>query len=143
MQNRRRLVAELLGQRVHKPACNFTEIAELDDPDGAFLPGNSPGLDLRLCGPHPMPRFQHQRARIDRIGRSAQASVLVEDRIHLRYFVWSKRPCQPWNIRGYILMRVIIKVIPVKKMELRIAVLPSVSNSAIGATNSFDKGVPE
>lgn len=93
MQDRRWLVVFFLGQQVHKSAFNFLEIAEVDYPNCPFLFGNSLGLDLRLCGPHPMPRFQRKRARVYRVGRGAYASVLVEDSIHLLYFVWPKRLC--------------------------------------------------
>jgi len=93
MQNCRWLVAFPLGQQMCKSAFNFREIAELDYPNCPFLLGNALGLDLRLCGPQPMPGFQRKRARIYRIGRCAYASVLVENRIHLAHFVWPKRPC--------------------------------------------------
>ena len=68
MQNRQWLVAVLLRQQVHKSATHFREIAKLDDANGSLLLGNSLGLDLRLCDPHPSPRFQRKRTHINREG---------------------------------------------------------------------------
>ena len=93
MQNRWLLVALLDGQQMHEAAFNFRVIAELDFADGPFLLGYSLWLDLRLRNPHAAFRFQRQRANIYRIGRSADASILVENGIHLQQLIWPKRPC--------------------------------------------------
>jgi len=83
MQSSCRLVVFLLGQQVHKSACDFREMAELDYPNCPLLLGNPLGLDLLLRNPHPTSRFQRNRAYVNRVGRCADASVLVHDRVHL------------------------------------------------------------
>jgi hypothetical protein len=51
MQNSWWLVVIPLRQQVHKSACDFGEMAELDYPNCPFLLGNPLWLDLLLCKP--------------------------------------------------------------------------------------------
>ena len=92
MQNRRWLVAFLDWQQMRKSAFDLCVKPELDDPDGSLLLGNSLRLDTRLRDPYPSLGFQCNRAHVDRVRLGADASVLIEDRIHLQHLVGSKRP---------------------------------------------------